>query len=390
MLTCQKHLFSLPSDRHYLNCAYMSPLALSVEAAGLEGLRRKRDPSSITPAMFFKESDEARRLFARLVGVVPSHVALIPSASYGLATVARNVAVHRGQNLVVMFEQFPSNVYTWKRLAAENNAELRTVGPSTDSAAWDEQVCDAVDADTALVAMSAVHWTDGTRFDLAAVGQRAREVGAAFVIDATQSAGALDIDAAALQVDALVCAAYKWLLGPYSMGAVYLGPRFAGGIPLEETWIGRQGSHRFAGLVQYQDAYQPGAIRYDVGERSNFILLPMMIAGLRQVLQWQPAGIQFYLAALTHDLVCDARVLGYRISDASARAAHLFGIRRPEHVTLARLNSELLRRNISVSLRGDAIRVSPHVYNNDRDISALREALEAATRPERQVTAPDL
>lgn len=378
MLHCQKHLFSLPAGLHYLNCAYMSPLARGVEAAGLEGLRRKRDPSSIPPAMFFKESDEARRLFGRLVGAPADSVALIPAASYGLATAARNLAVRRGQNLVVMHEQFPSNVYTWRRLAEESAAELRTVGPSTSTTSWDEQIMDAIDESTALVTMSAVHWADGTLFDLYAVSARAREVGAAIIVDATQSAGALDMDARALGLDALVCAAYKWLMGPYSTGAMYVGPRFTDGIPLEETWLARKGSERFDGLVEYEPAYQPGAIRFDVGERSNFALLPMLVAGLRQVLAWKPADIQEYVAALTGELIQEARGMGYRISDAAHRAAHLFGIRLPAGVSMERLKTELARRRVSVSVRGDAIRVSPHLYNDARDMEALRDALVAA------------
>ena len=70
-------------------------------------------------------------------------------------------------------------------------------------------------------------------------------------------------------------------MGPYSMGFAYLGPRFDGGEPLEETWIGRAGSENFKELVHYRDDYQPGAIRYDVGERTNFALMPMAIAGAR-------------------------------------------------------------------------------------------------------------
>lgn len=385
MLSCQKHLFSLPAGLHYLNCAYMSPLARSVENAGLEGLRRKRDPSSIAPSMFFEESDEARRLFGRLVGVPADSVALIPAASYGLATAARNLAVGRGQNLVVMHEQFPSNVYTWRRLAEESGARFRTVGPASSTSSWNEQILEAIDEGTALVAMSAVHWADGTRFDLEAVSARVREVGAAFIVDATQSAGALDIDARALGLDALVCAAYKWLMGPYSTGAMYVGDRFASGIPLEETWMARRGSEQFDGLVAYQPAYQPGAIRFDVGERSNFALLPMLVAGLRQVLAWQPAGIQEYVDALTSELIKDVRELGYRISDAANRAAHLFGIRLPEGVSMERLKTELGLRHVSVSVRGDAIRVSPHVYNDAQDMEALRDALVAAADVKRQV-----
>ena len=91
----------------------------------------------------------------------------------------------------------------------------------------------------------------------------------------------MPFDVQAIEPDALVCATYKWLMGPYSMGFAYLGPRFDAGTPLEETWIGRAGSENFKELVNYRDDYQPGAVRYDVGERSNFALTPMAVAAAR-------------------------------------------------------------------------------------------------------------
>ena len=380
MLTCQKHLFSLPDDIHYLNCGYMSPLARRVEAAGLAGMARKRDPSTITPAMFFDESNTARQLFAELINAEAERIALIPAASYGIAMVARNLKIARGQNLVVMHEQFPSNIYTWKRLAQETGAALRTVQPPEGpnrGARWSEHFIDAIDADTVLVTLGTVHWADGTRFDLDAIGRRAREVGAAFVIDGTQSVGAMPFDVQRLQPDALICAAYKWLLGPYSTGVAYLGPRFDNGVPLEENWIGRLGSEHFGGLVNYQEAYQPGALRYDVGERSNFILVPMLIAGLELVLEWGQAPIQAYCEALTRDLLQEAQALGFVLEDEAWRSAHLFGVRVPEHLSVDQLRDALAQRNVAASVRGDAIRISPHVYNDTADIDALRDALHA-------------
>ncbi len=380
MLRCQRHMFSLPSDGHYLNCAYMAPLAQCVEEAGKEGLRRKRNPAAITPAMFFDESSTVRTLFGRLINAPAERVAIIPSASYGIATAACNIPVAPGQNIVILYEQFPSNVYSWRRLADNSNAELRTVGPGAPHTSWDTMILEAIDAQTAVIAMSAVHWTDGTCFDLEAIGNRARQFGAAFVLDATQSAGALPIDATALGIDALICAAYKWLLGPYSIGAAYFGPRFDTGRPLEENWITRAGSEQFAGLIQYQDSYQPGAIRYDVGERSNFILLPMLIAGLRLVLEWKPSRIQAYIRSLTDSVAREVRALGYNIGGPADRGTHLFGIRCPSSVSLDRVTYEVTRRNISVSRRGDAIRVSPHVYNDATDMNALLAALRSAIR----------
>ncbi len=379
MLSCQKSHFSLPDDEHYMNCAYMSPLSVAVESAGITGIARKRVPSRLSQSDFFSESMRARTLFAQLVNAPdPSRIAIIPAASYGLAIAARNLPAEAGQNIVVTHEQFPANVYPWRRLEARG-VEVRTVRPPDAAEGrgreWNARLLDAIDERTAVVALGHVHWTDGTKFDLEAIGRRAREVGAALVVDGTQSVGALPFDVQAIQPDALVCATYKWLTGPYSMGFAYLGPRFDDGEPLEETWIGRAGSEHFKDLVNYRDDYQPGAIRYDVGERTNFALMPMAIAGLEQLLDWQPARIQEYVAALTAPLFDRVRAAGYTVEDAAFRGAHLFGLRAAPGVDITAVNDRLRAHKVHVSLRGSAIRVSPHVYNDARDIDALADAL---------------
>jgi len=380
MLTCQKSRFSLPDDEHYLNCAYMSPISVAVEAAGVAGVARKRVPSRLATSDFFSGAQQARELFARLVNAPdPSRIAIIPAASYGLAIAARNLPVATGQNIVVAHEQFPANVHAWRKLAGARRVDLRTVHPPEASAGrgreWNARLLEAIDARTAVVALGHVHWTDGTKFDLETIGARAREVGAALVVDGTQSVGAMPFDVAAIQPDALVCATYKWLMGPYSLGFAYLGPRFDGGEPLEETWIGRAGSENFKDLVNYRNDYQPGAIRYDVGERSNFALMPMAIAALEQVLAWQPVRVQQYCTALTAELFDRVRALGYTVEAPEHRGAHLFGLRAPAGTDITATSERLRDRKVHVSLRGSAIRVAPHVYNDARDVDALVAAL---------------
>ncbi|MGE0364102.1 MAG: aminotransferase class V-fold PLP-dependent enzyme [Vicinamibacterales bacterium] len=380
MLPCQKASFSLPDDEHYLNCAYMSPISKAVEAAGVAGVARKRVPSRISQEDFFTEAATARALFARLVNVTdPSRIAIIPAVSYGLAIAARNLPVGPGQHIVVTHEQFPANVHPWRKLAAARGAELRVVEPPEAAAGrgrgWNARVLEAIDRHTAVVAIGHVHWTDGTRFDLEAIGARAREVGAALVVDGTQSVGALPFDAARIQPDALVVATYKWLMGPYSMGFAYLGPRFDDGEPIEETWIGRAGSENFKELVHYRDDYQPGAARYDVGERTNFALMPMAITALEQVLEWQPERVQEYCRALTAPLFDRVRAMGYTVEDAAHRGAHLVGLRAPAGTDITAVGERLRARKVFVSLRGSAIRVAPHLYNDAADVEALLSAL---------------
>lgn len=158
--------------------------------------------------------------------------------------------------------------------------------------------------------VSNVHWTDGGLLDLARVGERARAVGAALVVDATQSLGAYPLDIAEVRPDFLVTAAYTWLLGPYSLGYLWVAPEHREGWPLEQTWLGRAGSEDFGRLVEYRDEYQPGAWRYDVGRRSNFALLPMAIAGLEQLLEWGVGEIRDTLSELTALVQLSQRLTG--------------------------------------------------------------------------------
>lgn len=379
-LSRQTHGFHIPAGVHYLNCAFMSPLLREVEEAGIEGMRRKRTPFETAPRDFFEDSDRLRDAFASLIGAPdPERVAIVPSVSYGITTVARNLNPPRGSNVVILAEQFPSNVYPWRRLADERELVLRTVeAPVTAGsrgAAWNEALLAAIDSSTSVVAVPLYHWMDGTRFDLEEVGKRARELGAALVIDGTQSVGAVPFDLSAVQPDALVCAGYKWLLGPYSLGLAWYGSRFDGGVPLEETWTSRPDSDDFRRIGDYRNDYRPGAARYDVGERSNFILVPMQLAAIRRILAWSPEAIQEYCRSITRDALTEAVSLGVTVEDEMWRGNHLFGLRLPAGVDPARLGPELEARSISVSLRGSAIRVAPHVYNGEEDLNTLVEAI---------------
>ena len=379
-MDCQKHLFSLPEDHHYLNCAYMSPFLKTVEEAGIRGIAKKKQPWSISQEDFFEDGNRLRSLFAQLINAKHANqVAILPATSYGMSTIARNLPQDADKEILVVGEQYPSNIYPWRRWCEASGGIIKTIAAPENfegrSRKWTEQVLDAINENTLMITLGNIHWTDGTLFDLKAIGNRAREVGAYFVIDGTQSVGALPIDVQELQLDALICSGYKWLMGPYSIALGYFGERLLDGIPLEEGWIERKDSENFAELVNYVDEYKPGAIRYDVGESSNFILVPMMIKALEQILEWNPANIQQYCKELTADLVKELPRNGYHIEHPDWRTHHLFGIYLPDHIQPKELKEKLDQQNIHVSVRGSAIRVSPNVYNDESDIEALKNVL---------------
>ncbi len=383
-LECQRAAFSLPPDAHYLNCAYMGPLPRAAEEAGIAGLRAKRFPQAIAPADFFAPVDALRARFARLIGAPdPNRIATVPAVSYAISTIARNTEAGPGRNIVLIEEQFPGNVYPWRRLVAERGGTIRMVERPAEGMGgerWTERILESIDDATAAVAMGTVHWTDGTRFDLGRIRERTREVGAALVLDGTQSVGATPFDVAALDPDALVAAGYKWLLGPYSLTLAWFGKRYLNGIPLEETWGARRGSENFAGLVDYTDAYQSGARRFDVGQRSNFALVPALTASIDLVLQWGPARISAYVEDLTRDLFPRLRALGVQVERSPWRSPHLFGLGLPAGADPGTLKAALDRRRVGISFRGPRVRVSPNVYNTPADVEALVAAFEEGLR----------
>jgi len=373
-LESQRDLFEIPEDIVYLNCAYMSPQLRPAREAGEKAVSRKSRPWEITPDLFFEDAEEIRALFARLVGGDTEGVAIVPSVSYGISVAAANVPVREGEKLIILEDQFPSNVYAWRELADRSGARLVTL-PRPEDLDWGRALIEEIDADTAVVAVPNCHWTDGSLVDLASVGESAHEAGAALVVDAIQSLGAYPFDVSEVRPDFLIATSYKWLLGPYGVGFMYVGEEYREGKPIEHNWINRRGSQDFSGLVDYQDAFQPGARRYDVGERSNFALLPMAAEALRQLLDWGVENVSETIGTLTDLIEEKAGELGIVTIPKERRARHMIGLMLGPDAPddLAR---RLTTHNVFVSVRGESVRVSPHLYNTEEDVDRLFEVLE--------------
>ncbi|MFN0180602.1 MAG: aminotransferase class V-fold PLP-dependent enzyme [Gemmatimonadales bacterium] len=382
ILESQRARFDIPRNVAYLNCAYMSPLSHRVVAASQEGLVRKQRPWEMDPRDFFTLADRSRIAFARLLGgpATANDVAIVPAASYGMAVAARNLPVARGQSIVVLQDEFPSTVLTWREAARARGATLVTV-PRPADADWTEPVLAAIDQRTAVAALPHNHWFDGARLDLARIRGRLTEVGASLALDLTQSLGAARLDLGAVDPDFLVAASYKWLMGPYSIGFLYVAPRWHGGEPLEHHWFGRLGSENFAGLTDYSAQFQPGARRFDVGEPANFALLPGAVAAIEQILEWGVDNIAETAGALVDEIVSRTAPLGWTAVPAPLRAPHYLGLRARGGLPTD-LAARLAAAGVSVSIRGgQSLRITPHVYNDAADVDRLIEVLEHLTLP---------
>ena len=374
MIPCQKDKYKLEEGVAYLNCASMSPLLNSVVAAMHTGIDRKVRPYQEPTEVFFSTCEDARNTAAQLIGTDADNIAIVPSASYGLQTAANNLPLRKDGEILVVEEQFPSNIYPWRDKAAKCGGHINTVARPINQD-WTAAVLEAIGPQTEIIALPATHWIDGGVFDLEVIGMAGRAAGARLVLDLTQSLGAMPFNIDRVEPDFMVVAGYKWLMGPYSSGYLYAAPRWHKGEPLENNWMNRAGSDDYARLVDYQDRFRVGARRYDMGEKGNAVQMLGSTAGMKQLLHWGVDNISETLGKRNKGVAARARELGMTIVDDHLRSPHYVGLGFPGGMPDG-LHEHLSEKGIYVSLRGDFMRVTPHLYNTDDDVDRLFRVLE--------------
>lgn len=377
IISSQRHLFSIPRDICYLNAAYMTPQTHAMLDAGNEGMLMRSQPWLSGEKDFFPDVEEVRSLFAKIISAKADHIAITPAASYGIAVAARNISLKKGQSILVLEEQFPSNIYSWQRMANEQELNIITV-EKPNNGNWSEVILDVLEREgdnIGVLALPAYHWADGGYIDLPNISKEAKKLGAYLVLDLTQSLGAVPFSIKDVDADYVAVGAYKWLFCPYSIGFLYVAPRHQNGIPLEENWINRKGSENFARLVDYVDEYLPGARRFDMGERASFNLMPQAKASLTQLLNWGVDNIFETVVDKNKTIKSIFEKYGFKASYSNNSIANILGL-EPEHKLPDGFVSSIFAQGVRLSVRGNALRIAPHVYNDAEDLDRLDMALK--------------
>lgn len=370
----QRDAFDLPEEIIYLNCSSQSPSLKSSHAAGQKALMRKHHPWLPDRHAIKSEMDTARELFGNIIGSQADNIALVGATSYGAAIAANALSLTPGQNIVVIEDQFPSNYYVWKNLAQDNNASLKIVARPSDNN-WTDAILDAINADTAVVALAHCHWSDGTFIDLEKIAPKIHLVGAAFVIDATQSLGVKPLDVKKLDPDFLMCSGYKWLLSPNSCGFLYVADRWLSGQPFELNLETRIHAIPMEYSLDHQSKLKSNATRFDHGGANNVICQPIINIALQQIIDWGPENIHEYLVGLIDKTAKMATARGYGVPAKQFRIGHFIGIQPAKKFEIG-LAKQVMDKNVHISLRLGKIRISPYLFNGESDIEKLFEVLD--------------
>lgn len=364
----------------YLDCAYQGPFPRVTVARIHQAIELKSRPDRLHSPEYFDLPGRVRNRLAKLIGASPLEIALTSSATQGFGVVAAGLKLGPDDEVVIASRNFPSNLFTWLHLR-RLGVRVHVVNPARDTVSV-EDVLPVLTPRTRVLALDWVSYRSGERIDLAALGDLVHRHGGLFVVDGTQGVGALELNIHDLPIDVMSVAAYKWLLGPYGTGFVYLRSAILDRLDCPVVnWMSVEGAEDFDALPTTDFKLVRGARVFDVGETSNFLNLHALEASLEFV---EGIGVRTVTEHCWHLLdrlrsgLCSR---GFNVSDAAARPENrstILGFQAESREATAALHKKLRAEQVAVSLRHGVIRVSPYLYNNEEDIDKL---LSVVSRP---------
>lgn len=368
-------------DATYLNLAGQSPMPKVSLRAIQSAMADNKYPHHRTDAVFYEVPDRIRSSIAQLIGAKSDEIAITTGASAGVAAVAYALYWKPGDEVITAAREFPLQYTIWKPMEERVGLKVKTVAPRDRFLAADDLIA-AMTGNTRLVSVSLVRFDDASLLDAQRVRAACHAQGALLLLDVSQCCGAIPMNVNELGADFLVCAGYKWLLGPFGTGFFWIKHELLSRVrPTPFYWMAVPGSNNFSQLNFADPKPADSAKRWDAPEWAshfNFNLVALD-ASLEFVLRLGAETVERHnreLIELMYARLPKDRCVPSSPADAAKRGPYgCFAARTPEKT--AELYQKLRAENVIVSLREGNIRVSPHLFNTERDIDRLISVVTA-------------
>ena len=370
--------FPVLQHGHYMNHAAMGPWPLRTTRAVQAFAQENADMGSEKYPLWLRREKHLRDMLAGMMNAGSADdIALLKNTTEGICTVAGGIDWRRGDNVVIPKDEFPSNRLPWLALE-RHGVEVREV--DIRAVAEPEQaLLERMDANTRLLSVSAVQWTDGLRLDLGQLGGGCKTAGALFFVDAIQQLGALQVDVQACNIDFLAADGHKWLLAPEGIAVFYCAPHVR-----ERLQLLQHGWHMVDDFLDFDRAEWPpskSALRFEAGS-PNMLGQVAMHASLELLLEVGMAEVEA-------NVTDNSRVLSETLDGISGvelalpydsgRVSGIVSFRLPGY-ELALVYKTLKRAGIVCAMRGNAIRLSPHFYQAGQPLQRMLADMEVAIK----------
>lgn len=321
---------------------------------------------------WFDDADRIRELASRLIHATAADIAFIPNASAALSLLLGGICWKAGDQIVTLQHEFPNHYYYASYLGARGVEFIETPY---------EHFYDRITARTRLVALSTVNYVTGFRAPLSRIAPFLRERGILLYVDGTQSVGALEFDAGAIQPDLFAVHGYKWLLSPNGAGFMYVHPELRKILP--PNVIGWRSHHDWRNhdyLHHGTPEFKSEAEKYE-GGMLPFTVVYAMGAVIQMMLELGPAAIERRVMDVAEQARCLLRKAGARLlSDENPHYDSPVIAARFDNRDASAIAGELENRRVLVAARHGNLRVSPHFYNDETDLEKFERELAEVLR----------
>jgi len=376
MNTFIRSLFPITGNFVYLNHAAVSPPPSTAVQAINSQLHDVSFNGSLNFRSWVATKERTRRYISDMINARAEQIAFMRNTSDSLSSIANGYRWKAGDNIVTFRNEFPSNIYAWRRVRDTFGVELRMC-EERDGRVDVDALIGLIDDNTRIVAISHVQYASGYRSDLARLSEVVRKVDALLVVDVMQSLGVVPIDVESQLIDAAACACHKWLLAPEGIGVLYLSDRARERIePTIVGWISVENPEDY---LNYEQDWRDGTLAWETGTGPASLFYGLE-ESLKLLTETGIEKIHSYLLELT-DYLCE-RLEGSDYEIVSSRhpkeKSQIVCIRHKGSFTPEKLYGHLKQRNIITAPRNDRLRIAPHLYNTKEEIDRLITVISEA------------
>lgn len=369
------------SEHIFMNFAGLAPMPTIAVEAATRSANAKAMPHRFNPDEFFNSALCVKLNLSKMINSSPQDIALTTGASAGTSLIATSLDFQKGDEIVIVDGDFPSHEATWKPIADRYEVTLKIVTfeePSQIS----ENVSKMIGPKTKIVSLSHVRYDDGSRLNVKPVASACHENDSLLLLDVSQSIGIVPLDVSTLNADILVGVGYKYLMGPWGTGFLWVSPNaFEQLRPLPWNWTS-QDVNSFSKLIYNSPNPIEGLGRLDAAQTVGPFNLNLCAweASLNFVKPYAHGLALEYTQKLIDQLFEDLPLQYERLTPEESTNRGAIGCFSAESIEATReLFAFLTQEHFSISLRNGRLRIAPHLLNTENEINHLNETIKQWT-----------